>query len=945
MVAIVDTRSKRTYHKSVFFSLLLCLAAFHSDAQELLDLVGWSAGQLVGEEGERLKLRIDSIDFQFAMSVNENAGFFDAQNKGEVTANVLADFKSGNMKSLEQRARDTLEFGLGQYGIRRYKMAERSFLNARNMMGGRTDHIIYLRVISSLGLAYLVQGRWYEAEKYIGESLRRSEDRLGKNSAGYIANLNNQAKLHQSLGELNLAEQEFTEARKLAESFFGPSMQRAIIINNQAMLAYSLGRMDQAVSLLNEAMTNASTARKKIIEGQSFDNRRFQLNLGTLLLSQGKFQEAEKILLDIKKAAESRGQTKNQEYGTLLNLIGVLYIQMGKNDKVEETLSKSAEVFRKRFNDVNYLSAKVLNDLGNFYRLTGKYGDAEKKLNDALSMRQTLFKPNHPDVVKTQEDLAILYWKTGKHEKAYAIYKDVMDKTVSFIFDYFPPMSETEKTKFWNLQQGRFQRFYNFCLEVKDKIPGCVNDLYEYHLITKGILLNATSKVRRSILTNSDVVLKNDYLQWIDLREQLAEAYGYSKNKLKAQNINLEQLEAEANTLEKSLSTRSASFSKEYAPRRVRVQELSQVLQDQECVVDILRVRNFNQDFVEGSRYIIFLLRNGKTAPEVIVLDNGSEMEGRNFKLYRNTIRAKVAQSDSYKMYWSPIDSQLSNIKVLHLSMDGVYNQININTLRNESGQFMIEKYDIKLLGNARDLVQNSSTSGGAAQTNATLIGFPSYGSKFSPLLGTKIELENISQILKTRGYKISTFIQQDASEKKIKSIKSPMVLHVASHGYFEPNNDDSKSSFALASDKVTDNPLLRSGLILAEASSDSEVIMDMSNNDDGFLTAYEVINLSLDETGLVILSACETALGDVVSGEGVYGLQRAFLMAGSRFIVMSLWKVDDAATQELMVNFYKNWNTVKDFHSAFKNAQLQLKQKYPDPYYWGAFIMIGNSY
>jgi CHAT domain-containing protein/Flp pilus assembly protein TadD len=933
----------RTCIRSVFFSILFFLP-FTLSAQELLDLVGWSAKQLAGAEGERLKLRIDSIDFQFAMSINENAGFFDAQNKGEITANVLADLKSGYAKSLEERARDTLEFGLGQYGIRRYKMAERSFRNARNMMGGRTDHIIYLRIISSLGLAYLVQGRWHEAEKLISESLRRSEESLGKNSAGYVANLNNQAKLHQSLGQLNDAEKEFKEARKLAESFFGASMQRAIIINNQAMLAHSLGRTEEAVSLLNEAIGNASIARKKIIEGQSFDNRRFQLNLGTLFLAQGKFTEAEKTLLEVKKGAESRGQTKNQEYGTLLNLIGVLYIQMGRSDKVEEALMKSAEVFRKRFNDVNYLSAKVLNDLGNFYRLTGKYDNAEKRLNESLSMRLALFKPGHADVVKTQEDLAILYWKTGKTEKAYALYKDVMDKTVNFIFDYFPPMSETEKSKYWNLQEGRFQRFYNFSLQVADKIPASLNDFYEYHVLTKGILLNATSKVRRSIMSSNDASLKNDYFEWMDLREQLAEAYGYSKNKLKAQNIDLEMLEAEANSLEKSLSARSTAFSKEYVPRRITVREISESLKTGECVVDLVRIRNFDQDFVEGSRYVAFVLEKGISAPAIALLGNGSELEGRSFKMYKNAIGAKVVQSVSYKTYWSPIEGLLKDNKVVYLSLDGVYNQMNLNTLQHESGEYLLSRYDVKLLGNARDLVTDKNNSGNISASNATLIGFPNYGPDFTSLPGTKVELENISKILRTRGYKINTYIQNDASEKMIKTIKSPTVLHIASHGYFLPNKESSKSSFALQSESMADNPLLRSGLILAEASGDSETISDLSSSDNGFLTAYEVINLSLDETGLVILSACETALGDVKSGEGVYGLQRAFLMAGSRFIIMSLWTVDDAATQELMVNFYKNWNSVKDFHTAFKSAQLQLKVKYPEPYFWGAFILIGNS-
>jgi CHAT domain-containing protein/tetratricopeptide (TPR) repeat protein len=944
--------------KAIVLFVWIAMVSSQVHAQKWLDQVGKIVKQESTKKVDESKSSLDSVDFQFAISVNDNASFFNVQQKGEgltKTADFFlkADDNTGKAKASRttlQIARDSLEQGIGAYDlIRRYELADQLFRNTKDYMESNnlTGEIVYLRTLSNIGLVSLTRGRTQEADSFIVKSLSLSEKMFGKKSAAYIANRNNYGKLVQSIGNYNQAEREFDEALSLADAVFGESMQKAIILNNKAMLFQTIGRYEEASALMQNAIqTSSSKGGGKKIFFRGFDNRKFRINLAYIYQLSGKYIEAEKIFVELKKEYEAKGTAKNADYAGLINQMGILYIQMGKPEKVEELLKKSKEIYKARYTEDNVYYAKVTNDLGNFYRMRARYEDAEKQLNKALNIHETLLGSKHPDYVRTQENLAILYWKTGKLEQAYMMYRDVMDKTIEFINLYFPPMSEAEKTSFWDVTAPRFQRFYSFALEANTTMNYVAQDFYDYQMATKALLLNSTSKVKASILKSGNETLIKDYLSWLDQKEQLARLYSLSKEELKQQQINLPELERAANATEKLLSEKSAEFSQGYSTQKTSYKQILGLLNDNEAVVDIIRVRGFVQDFTNESKYVALVLKKGSEIPKLVVMENGADLEKKYAKFYRNAVQQKVTDDYSYEQYWSKIENEITGKKLIYISPDGVYNQMNLNTLKRPDQDYVLNRYDLVIIGNSKDLLALKARKTVVPKKNAFLLGFPDYGTTEVPALpGTKVEIEGISKLLKTSGYQVNQVMARDATEKNIKALKSPTLVHIATHGYFLQDAGEGEGSvFGVNAESASRNPLLRSGLVLAGAGKSITGTggSDISSNDNGILTAYEAMNLNLEGTNLVILSACETGLGDIKSGEGVYGLQRAFQVAGADALIMSLWKVDDAATQMLMTNFYNSWIKLGNKQKAFKQAQLQLMAKYKEPYYWGAFVMMG---
>jgi CHAT domain-containing protein len=325
----------------------------------------------------------------------------------------------------------------------------------------------------------------------------------------------------------------------------------------------------------------------------------------------------------------------------------------------------------------------------------------------------------------------------------------------------------------------------------------------------------------------------------------------------------------------------------------------------------------------------------------------------------------------TYKNFWEPIQDQLTKLKIkkVFFSPDGVYNTINVSAIRNPfTNQYLLDEVDVRRVTSTRTLLEEKKIEKNSGV--GYLLGFPDYkvadgtqsasagasgnsgsrsfrggmlrllrnGEGIPPLPGTKTEVEGVSTALKKQFKSVEVKLEANAIESDVKTLSSPSLLHIATHGYFL---DEEEGGMLVK----MPNPLLMSGLIMAGAENFIQTGHNpLQSHDDGILTAYEAMNLNLDNTDLVVLSACETGLGKVQAGEGVYGLQRAFQVAGAKSIIMSLWSVDDTATQLLMGIFYDQYLKTNDLYESFRSAQQKLKEKYPQPFYWGAFILVGRG-
>lgn len=549
------------------------------------------------------------------------------------------------------------------------------------------------------------------------------------------------------------------------------------------------------------------------------------------------------------------------------------------------------------------------------------------------------------------------YKQNGK-DSCMTYVSQVLYELQGFIIEKFQEYTAIERKELWD----KFQPWY--CEFIPQIVYGTEDsyDLsfgYEAVMFGKGLLLNTESSLRQVLINSGDPELLKKYELLNERKKQLSWIRSKRMDPDEKEELTNEILEKIRDT-ERHLIQGSKLYNNFTKKIRINMRHLHDVLQDHDIAIDFC--------LINGDYYALLFKRS---IPELSMVKLCSEEQ-------------LTRDEDIYAAIWAPLEGYLQDITDIYFSPDGKLYNIGIEyaCMPSEDKTLINEKYRIYRLSSTRELVvaRNKDYYHLKAEESAILYGGIDYDDESGDtetedteltyrsainlrsldrgsvntlpyLPGTKKEIEMIGITLQEASTPIpvTTLTNRNATETSFKQLsgKKNRVIHLATHGFYITKKQANQMSghsvinISNINDRyVEDRELLRSGLLMAGAMSEEK---DKAI-DDGILTALEVASMDLSGTELIVLSACETALGDV-SSEGVFGLQRGFKKAGAQSLLMSLWKVDDTATQILMTKFYKGLTLGQSKREALLNAQKYLRQyqngKYDKPEYWAAFILL----
>lgn len=810
--------------------------------------------------------------------------------------------------------------------------------------------------IAEFATLYIKQGNYSKVEEILLETIEVKEELYGVDSRHLLTSLNQLAELYWIKGEYIEADQYSDRAVKIAFDIYGiESLKYASSLKLQARIAKTIGDFDHAINDYNRALTT----QKKLLGEE-------HIAVASTLIEKAiteflKNKEAEGILETLTKSAtivEKQLGKENPLYAEMLQYIADYYISTNQLEKADSYLEQANFIWLQKagLGKTNINSTYILSLRSEILKKQERYTEALELLTTSSSQYKRLFHKEHPKYVETLSKMAKLYYVMGNEKKAIKTLNKTTNIYLDFISNYFDGLSERQKNKFWNLIRSDFE-FYN-TIALKSGKAKLIAKSYKHVLQTKGILLNSSIALRRTITQSNDDVLIAKFTEWQKSKEKLSSYIGLSTEELKTQNISLEQEEKNVTVLEKELSEMSEAFKSKKNTKHLTWKNIKSKLVENEVAIEIIRYRYFDKVFTDSIIYAALVIDpTTKKVPKVVVLEDGNLLEKKYTSYYRNTMKYQIDDELSYKAFWEKIANVVGKSTV-YLSTEGVYTQVNVESFKSPEGHYVLDKNKIILLNNTKDLLIKKSKN--KTNLTAVLVGNPAFydeniavvghgnrslDQSMAQLPGAEEEVNKSHKLLLSKGWSSTKVIHEKATEDFIRNeVKHPGILHIATHGFILENPEIEDDQFGFISRQEMNNPLLRCGLMLQHAGDIYEKEPFYNYNiENGILTGNEARNLSLEGTEIVFLSACETGLGEIQVGEGVQGLVRSFTEAGAKAIIMSLFKVSDEATNLLASTFYKNWLETGDKQQSFIDAKKEVRKKFPEPIYWGAFILIGE--
>lgn len=795
------------------------------------------------------------------------------------------------------------------------------------------NNLEYASLLIDLASLYKFQYKYFLAEPLLLEALDIRKEILGERSVFYISTLTSLAQLYKFQKKNEKSEMIYLKSLSLTKEVFGEkNIKYADALIDLAYFYEGIDYYSKAERLYKEA-----TEIEKETLGSNHPDYIKSLNDLAKFYSKGrKFSEAENIFPKVLEFQKEKYGEESPDYADSTLFFGSLYLSQDKFSKAEELFLRSLGIYKKIYGESHRLYIANLSILASLYR--------KSNLNS----------------------------KAANYYEKYLISN--LDKTINDLYS----SSENELINYYDIflknEMEVFSSPIAFISNFPDLFPRININAYNNEILIKNFSIRNNKLIRKSIKKNSNESFNIKYDKYLNNKVEI------NKNKelpIVDRPKNFESLIIETDLIEKELIKESFSFTDFKKIVSISWEDIKSKLKENDISINIFQYISSENKM----KYSVFLIKNHSKYPKIISLFEENQLElllsNKDETIKSDKIDSQYSNKSISDLFLKPLEKELEGFNNIYLSLSGLSYQIDFAALPINDNQTFGEKYKLHIFSSPAELMDyevafldkkskielllyggidyTKSIGNNSLVVNENSISFDenfintAKRSGIEALPGTLKEVDGINANANINGFNAKVFKESDANEESIKALDGrtiPYVLHLATHGFFfpDPIQEIQKGNTSLNGKskiyKYSEDPMMRSGLLLAGAKNYWGKSNQNNTIEDGILTASEISNLDLSACQLVVLSACETGLGEVKGSEGVFGLQRAFKMAGVKNIIMSLWKVPDTQTAELFDIFYSECFTGKTIHEAFQSAQTKMKAKY-SPYYWAGFVLL----